>query len=217
MAVVGEVNRAGSSPRTRKIGRPPRVKAEDTRRRIIELARGIFAERGFEIATNKEIADAAEMTPAALYYHFVSKSDLYLAVYDDTQQRIYQAFADATEGVDTFVGKLDAVLAATHEMNRAEPTLARFTAAVRVDMRRHPEMFEGFKPGNTLREDFFADLVGAGVRTGEIAAADAEVVQHFLLATLIGLNDAMSDDLAVHQSTILGIRRIIRGKLVNTA
>ena len=56
----------------------------------------MYAERGYEAATNKEIADLAFMTTAALYYHFPSKRDLYLAVHDDARDQ----HADHRSGTD---------------------------------------------------------------------------------------------------------------------
>jgi AcrR family transcriptional regulator len=197
----------------RRIGRPP-GKAADTKRRILDVARVVFAERGFDSATNKDIADVAGITAAALYYHFSSKAELYLAVYDDTQNRIYAQFGAAMERHDSFYGKLEAILATAHALNRADPSLALFASAVRVDARRHPEMFEGPRPGGALRESFLATLVGAGIRSGEIDSCDAPQITAFLMATLVGLNDAMSDDLVQHQRAIDGILGVVAGRLV---
>ena len=87
----------GAANRVRKVGRPPRVKAADTRRRILDVARGVYAERGYEAATNREIADLAHMTTAALYYHFPSKQDLYLAVHDDARKQVYDRFEEVLD------------------------------------------------------------------------------------------------------------------------
>jgi len=99
-------------------------------------------------------------------------------------------------------------------MNAEDPTLARFGGAVRVDMQRHREMFEGFIPGNTLRQDFFEDLVGFGVSTGEISPDKRDVVTATVLAFLIGLNDALSDDQVMHQAAIDGFLALIAGDLI---
>jgi AcrR family transcriptional regulator len=190
------------------------VKAADTRERLLDIARGVFADRGYEVATNKEIAEAAKFTTAALYYHFPSKRDLYLTVFADTQEKIYQRFEADTSGIATFAGRLDAVMQSAHAMNSEDPTLARFVGAVRVDMRRHPEMFEGYLAGTTVRQSFFERLVNFGVSTGEIAQADRARAHNALLAFLIGLNDAMSDDQRDHQDAIDGMRALLAGSLL---
>jgi AcrR family transcriptional regulator len=207
-------DQSSSKAPVRKIGRPPKVKAAETRERLVAIARTIFADRGYEVATNKEIAEAAGFTTAALYYHFPSKLDLYLTVYADTQERIYQRFEADTGGIETFAERLDAVMESAHAMNAEDPSWARFVGAVRVDMRRHPEMFEGYRAGTTVRESFFERLVNFGVSTGEIAKEDRGRAHNALLAFLIGLNDAMSDDQRAHQDAIDGMRALLDGSLL---
>ena len=53
---------------------------DDTRRRILQAAGRIFADRGFDAATIKQITDAAKANVAAVNYHFGSKRRLYLEV-----------------------------------------------------------------------------------------------------------------------------------------
>lgn len=58
-----------------------------TRRRILDAARGVFAERGWAAATIDEIVRAAAVTKGALYHHFRDKTDLLRAVYEEQEQR----------------------------------------------------------------------------------------------------------------------------------
>ncbi|MFI6576956.1 TetR/AcrR family transcriptional regulator [Nocardiopsis sp. NPDC050513] len=52
----------------------------DTRAEIREAALELFAEKGFEKTSLREIADRLGVTKAALYYHFPSKDDLLRAL-----------------------------------------------------------------------------------------------------------------------------------------
>src|ERR671928_2106576 len=47
-----------------------------TRTRIQEVALALFATRGYDATSLQEIASALDVTKAALYYHFPSKSEL---------------------------------------------------------------------------------------------------------------------------------------------
>lgn len=58
---------------------PPRAKQdfEDRRQQIIDGALQVFAHKGFEKATNKEIAEAAGIgSPGLIYHYFKDKGDL---------------------------------------------------------------------------------------------------------------------------------------------
>ena len=57
------------------VDRREREKAE-TRRRILDAARDLFLRDGFDRVSMRQIADAIEYTPAAIYVHFKDKLDL---------------------------------------------------------------------------------------------------------------------------------------------
>jgi len=57
-------------------------KAETTRERIIESARSLFAENGYQKTTVMDISKAAGLSEAALYDHFRGKEDLLLTIPD---------------------------------------------------------------------------------------------------------------------------------------
>jgi AcrR family transcriptional regulator len=60
-------------------------KSEETRARILKAALAVFRERGFERATMREIAEAAEVATGAAYYYFDSKDALVMAFYEQAQ------------------------------------------------------------------------------------------------------------------------------------
>ncbi|MDN4068749.1 TetR family transcriptional regulator [Paenibacillus vini] len=52
----------------------------DTRTRILEAAAKVFAEQGYATASLEKAAAEAGMTKGAVYWHFSSKQDLFLAI-----------------------------------------------------------------------------------------------------------------------------------------
>ena len=56
------------------------VTALDTQRRLLEAAGEVFAERGYHLATIKEITDRAGASLASVNYHFRDKAELYAAL-----------------------------------------------------------------------------------------------------------------------------------------
>jgi AcrR family transcriptional regulator len=60
----------------------PRLTAEARKEAIVEAVQDIFAEKGFDGTTIKELAQAAGVSEALLYKHFPSKESLYAAMLD---------------------------------------------------------------------------------------------------------------------------------------
>jgi len=197
----------------KRLGRPPDTDSADTRRMILRIARETFSVLGYEVATNREIASRSGVTPGALYHYFGSKMDLYLAVHEYTQDLVYSRFSEAIVGRHTFVDQFTAVLDVAHEMNRTDHSVARFLGAVRVDVRRHPEMRVSVEPRSRQRERFFADMVEVGVSTCEISPQRRAVVFAYILTVLVGLTDAVSDDIDEQGRAIVGIKDALRGLL----
>ncbi|HWR16255.1 MAG TPA: TetR/AcrR family transcriptional regulator [Terriglobales bacterium] len=57
-----------------------RVAAEDRRQQIIDVAREMFADKGFTGTTTRELAEGAGINEALIFRHFESKEDLYWSV-----------------------------------------------------------------------------------------------------------------------------------------
>ena len=57
---------------------PVRHSAADRRQQILQAAMGLFARRGFNGTTTREIARRARVNEAIIFRHFPSKEDLYL-------------------------------------------------------------------------------------------------------------------------------------------
>src|SRR6185295_14928897 len=89
----------GRETAARGPGRPKGATRDVTRARILEAARACFAQRGYGATTNREIADKAALTPAALYQYFDSKLALFMATVRDAESvltpRYRTAIADA--------------------------------------------------------------------------------------------------------------------------
>ena len=65
--------------------RRTKAEAAETRSSILEAAEKLFFEKGVATSTLDEIAAAAGVTRGAIYWHFESKSDLFLALYNAAQ------------------------------------------------------------------------------------------------------------------------------------
>jgi AcrR family transcriptional regulator len=73
-----------------------------TRRKILDAARELFAQQGYEAVSLRRIADAIEYSPTAIYVHFKDKADL-------MKELCRQDFESFAEEVRQFAGVADPV------------------------------------------------------------------------------------------------------------
>ncbi|MET9257989.1 TetR/AcrR family transcriptional regulator [Streptomyces sp. NPDC048182] len=60
----------------------------DTRQRIQDVALELFAEQGYEKTSLREIAERLDVTKAALYYHFKTKEEILVGIFEDLARPI---------------------------------------------------------------------------------------------------------------------------------
>jgi AcrR family transcriptional regulator len=65
-----------------------------TRAKVLEAARALFIERGYEAATVRDIARRADMSTGAVFANFQDKSDLFEAVIADDFDRVAEAMRE---------------------------------------------------------------------------------------------------------------------------
>lgn len=71
----------------------------DTRTRIMEAAAKTFAQQGYANASLEKVAAAAGLTKGAVYWHFSSKQDLFLAILEKSLHRQLQVLPEQIEQV----------------------------------------------------------------------------------------------------------------------
>jgi AcrR family transcriptional regulator len=106
----------------RRVASPRRITREErkaeTRERLLVAAARVFAERGFQAASVDEVAQAAGFTKGAVYAHFESKEELFLAMLDarfaeqlEQARSVFANHADpraqAEEAGTRFIAQLD--------------------------------------------------------------------------------------------------------------
>jgi TetR/AcrR family transcriptional regulator len=81
--------RRGRKRAARRVGRPRAGEgAEDLRRRLVEVARGLFVRRGFGEVGIREIAREAGVTPGMISYYFGDKQGLYEAMFSSVFEEL---------------------------------------------------------------------------------------------------------------------------------
>src|SRR6202162_4678022 len=70
-----------------------------TREKIVAAAKMLFAERGYDGATIRDIAKAAGMSTGAVFASFTDKSDLFTEIAETEQAALYATMRTAAAGL----------------------------------------------------------------------------------------------------------------------
>jgi len=70
-----------------------------TRRKILNAAREMFAEKGLDTTTIDDITERADLGKGTFYYHFSDKNDVISAVIDEMMNELVLAIAEKCEGI----------------------------------------------------------------------------------------------------------------------
>jgi AcrR family transcriptional regulator len=111
----------------------PRVRrdAENTVEKVVDVATRLFAEKGYDGVSTKEICREAGVNVAAIHYHFESKENLYLAVMERFGGAAFDAAIRTLQPVKTieeFRTRLTIHLSEVLETIARQPELARTIA-----------------------------------------------------------------------------------------
>lgn len=80
------------------------------RDRIVAIAEELFTERGYRAVSIRDIADACQVTNAALYYHFANKEALFHEVMERHTQKLADRMRKAGEINGTTRDRVTAIL-----------------------------------------------------------------------------------------------------------
>ena len=152
----------------------------DTRARIEAAALALFAERGIDGASMRDIAGVVGVTEGALYRHFASKDDLARALFLSR----YGALARGVEAIraagDGFEGRLEALVALFADAFDADPS---GFAYVLISQHEHLRDLPAASPDNAVEAlgRVFADAMAAG----EIPTRDVALVTALALGLMV--------------------------------
>ncbi|GEJ99150.1 TetR/AcrR family transcriptional regulator [Streptomyces sp. NPDC004596] len=97
----------------------------NTRQRIQDVALELFAEQGYEKTSLREIAERLDVTKAALYYHFKTKEEIIVSLFEDLTQPIEDLIEWGRSQPHTLETKQEIVRRYSQALAAAEP-LFRF-------------------------------------------------------------------------------------------
>lgn len=159
---------------------------EHTRSLLLDAAEEVFAEKGFLAATLDDIAHAAGYTKGAIYKHFATKEDLFLAVSDRYWRRYFDNFAEVmSASKEVGARELDEIAARWRQLSRDRGAEhAALGHEFTLYLLRNPEARERVAAKRSEVVDALAKFIVGGIdRLGGSLLIPATTLAHVLIAT----------------------------------
>lgn len=114
------------------------VRTEETQAKILDAAEAVFSEKGFEKSQLEEVAARAGYTRGAIYAHYASKEDLFLALVDQRVLTKLQAMRQAIEA-ESEVKKRPAIFRSWLAAQASDQTWGTLMLEFKLYALRRPE------------------------------------------------------------------------------
>jgi AcrR family transcriptional regulator len=160
-----------------------RARRRDTRRIAILRAAGrIFRDRGFAHSGMRDIAEAADLSPANLYHYFSGKDEILYFCQDRSLDLMLDALARSTRrGRDGFAARLEGVLRAHAEavLDEVEGGAAHLAVDALPEPLREKIVAKRDRYERGLRR-----LLTDGIRRGEFVECDPALTMRAMLGAI---------------------------------
>jgi AcrR family transcriptional regulator len=172
----------------RRLGRPPAATANKTRQRIIQSARWVFSERGYDGATFQSIAARADVTRPTINHYFASKQLLYREALDATNESVLVAAINQAERETTMTARLTTLISAVLTTNLTYPAGVALLVTGVLESQRHPEWNNAGNDSVRISREFLKRMINEAIERREVVAdVDVSVMIDTLLVMLCGV------------------------------
>lgn len=138
-----------------------RVANGDAKGRVLAAAVELFASKGFDATSVREVAEAARVTKPTLYYYFGSKDGLGLAIVNLAEGIIETYVERMTKGRGGIVERLEGFVEAHFMACRENQALARFLYSLTFAPRESQPRFDVEHVHHKVRDTLTEVLVEA--------------------------------------------------------
>jgi AcrR family transcriptional regulator len=168
----------------------------DRRTQILQAAAAVFRAKGYDRATTKEIAEAADMSEGSLYNYFSTKRDLLLGLVQDFVDRTSADINSLqAEGIEELMVK---VMASRFEHIRQKGLITLILHEARMDSEvRRYYVAEVLAPFRDQLEERLQLLINAGIMRPVNAAMAARTLMNAVMGFSVMFD--IGDDALIEQ------------------
>lgn len=139
---------------------------QQTREKVLQAARDMFVERGYEGATIRDIARAAGMSTGAVFASFADKPELFDAILSEDFAALFDPMRDAAATAPSARDALVAMFSAAYRAHTAQLPLIQ--AALAASWTRTPEAEQLRRKSLRPLRALVMEVLERGVERGEL-------------------------------------------------
>ncbi|WP_213571339.1 TetR/AcrR family transcriptional regulator [Rhodococcus sp. USK13] len=173
-------------PVKKRRGRPVKSNSAETRIRLIDSARHVFAERGFDRATVGEICKGADIVGSAFYRYYPDKESLYEAVFNASIIRLWDLLHMSTVNQRTARDALTALVATAERAGDSLPWYSEFLTALPIETYRNARFAPLLEQRTNMQRRTFEHIARLGRESGEFSEfrPQGEFAEHLRLTVM---------------------------------
>lgn len=162
---------------------PATARGDDRQAQLLEIASRLFARNGFKGTSLRAIAEEAQITKAALYYHFPNKEALYHKIVFESFERLIASVKEAMATAGSAEQQVRAFMLTTarYFQEHRDAWVAGSTSFWHGDEAAYRSQVLSYRDDY---EKLLRSAIRVGVESGEFRAVDPAMVGRMLLASV---------------------------------
>jgi AcrR family transcriptional regulator len=194
------------------------LRGRRSRARILDAARELFRERGFDGATLRAIAARAEMGASSIYRHVRSKEELLVDDLAERQERAWSRFRGEDDASRSTLDRIHHFLAVQHALLARDPDLT--TIALRATTHCEARVARRVLALHDRTIGLLAEVLQHGCVAGDIERdidvfSAARVIHHITTSARIPWANGIISSERCHESIEVAVDLLFRGLASN--
>lgn len=157
--------------------------ASDRVRELLEISAQLFAERGYEATSMRDISSAAKVSKALLYHHFANKDDIYARIALSSTKHLNDFVDERIPAEGTASEKIRAFMIATaHFFSQHRAAWIAASNAFWID--RNRQRLDNRMVRRRQFEQRLRELIREGIESGEFRDIDPADAGRLILSSI---------------------------------
>jgi AcrR family transcriptional regulator len=164
---------------------PDFLDTRDTKGKIFRVAASLFAEKGYNGVSMREISERTGLSKPTIYYYFGNKEGIYTSLVSTSLNYNVEIFQEIQQKKVSIKQKIIELVKLRFRQVLEYPDLAKFFVSLLNGTEKLPFLSELMKKAKNRRK-MLADLINEGIRTGEFGSgAKPELAAEIFIGSLM--------------------------------